>query len=185
MNREQCLHRIKLLTWVFIVGLVLSGATAIPVRWEVDMLWQLGGFDRVACEEELSVVGKWLMNVRVALADTDAAHPLLFYGTDWLAFGHFVIALAFVGALRDPVRNRWLFDFGLLACLLVIPYALMFGALRGIPFWWRLVDCSFGVFGSIPLWLCRKWTLELEHNRPGVCETPSADQESFSPIPFA
>jgi hypothetical protein len=39
-------------------------------------------------------------------------------------------ALSFVGALRDPVRNRWLFDFGLIACVLVIPYALVFGALR-------------------------------------------------------
>ena len=52
---------------------------------------------------------------------------LLFYSTDWLAFGHFVIAIAFVGALRDPVRNRWLFDFGLIACVLVVPYAVVFG----------------------------------------------------------
>ena len=88
--------------------------------------------------------------------------PFLFYGTDWLAFGHFVIAIVFIGALRDPVRNRWLFDFGLTACVLVIPYALVFGGIRGIPFWWRLIDCSFGVFGFIPLWFCRKWTRELE-----------------------
>jgi len=89
-------------------------------------------------------------------------HPFLFYATDWLAFGHFVIAIVFIGALRDPVRNRWLFDFGLIACVLVIPYALVFGGLRGIPIWWRLIDCSFGVFGFIPLWFCRKWTDELE-----------------------
>jgi len=61
------------------------------------------------------------------------------------------------------VRNRWLFDFGLIACGLVIPYALVFGGLRGIPFWWRLIDCSFGVFGFIPLWFCRKWARELEN----------------------
>jgi hypothetical protein len=73
-----------------------------------------------------------------------------------------VIAIAFIGAWRDPVRNRWLFDFGLIACGLVIPYALGFGALRGIPFWWRLIDCSFGVFGALPLWYCRQWSLELE-----------------------
>ena len=62
---------------------------------------------------------------------------------DWLAFGHIVIAVAFLGAWRDPVGNRWLFDFGLIACVLVIPWALVFGALRGIPWWWRLIDCSF------------------------------------------
>ncbi len=99
----------------------------------------------------------WLVQVRDALAQTQALNPILFYGTDWLAFGHFVIAIAFIGALRNPVRNRWLFDFGLIACLLVIPYALVFGGLRGIPFWWQLIDCSFGVFGLIPLWFCRKW----------------------------
>jgi len=64
--------------------------------------------------------------------------------------------------LRDPVRNRWLFDFGLLACALVIPYALVFRGLRGIPWWWQLIDCSFGGFGFVPLWVCRKWTGELE-----------------------
>ena len=88
-----------------------------------------------------------------------------------MAFGHFVIAIAFIGALRDPVRNRWLFDFGLIACVLVIPFALVFGAMRGIPFWWRLIDCSFGVFGFVPLWFCRKWLHELS----GFLESESSD----------
>jgi hypothetical protein len=48
---------------------------------------------------------------------------------------------------------------------LIIPYALIFGGLRGIPLWWRLVDCSFGVFGFIPVWFCKKWADELEHDR--------------------
>ena len=39
---------------------------------------------------------------------------------------------------------------------LVVPWALVFGPLRGIPFFWRLIDCSFGVFGIVPLWLCRR-----------------------------
>jgi hypothetical protein len=158
MNREQHLrHRLKLLTWLFIVGLVLSGATAIPLPDELNLLVNFFGSNG-----ESSEVAHWLLRVRDALAQTQAQHPFLFYGTDWLAFGHFVIAIVFIGALRDPVRNRWLFDFGLIACALVIPYALMFGGLRGIPIWWRLMDCSFGVFGFIPLWFCRKWTRELE-----------------------
>jgi hypothetical protein len=170
MNREQSLRRIKLLTWVFIVGLALCGATAIPLETGVDWLVAATGSDLARLPWKPASPNhwmQWLLRVQSALHDTGQNHPFLFYGTDWLAFGHFVIAIAFVGALRDPVRNRWLFDFGLIACLLVIPYALMFGALRGIPFWWRVIDCSFGVFGSIPLWLCRKWALELERNRPG------------------
>jgi hypothetical protein len=127
----------------------LSGVTAIPLRQETSWL-----------ARQFSV--PWLMQVHSALEQTHNQFPFLFYGTDWLAFGHFVIAIVFIGAWREPVRNRWLFDFGLIACVLVIPYALIFGALRGIPVWWRLIDCSFGIFGTIPLWLCRKWTRELE-----------------------
>jgi hypothetical protein len=158
MNHELTLHRrIRWLTWLFISGLFLSGATAIPLLPEVNWLAEHFGADR-----QFPLLADWLLRVRDALAQTQAQQPFLFYGTDWLAFGHFMIALVFVGALRDPVRNRWLFDFGLLACALLIPYAFIFGGWRGIPLWWRLVDCSFGVFGFIPLWFCRKWTLELE-----------------------
>jgi len=155
MTRETLLRRrIRWLTWLFILGLFLSGATAIPLRQEFDLLLRCLGPDGL-----LSV---WLAKISAALNDTESRYPFLFYGTDWLAFGHFVIALVFVGVLRDPVRNRWLFDFGLIACVLVIPYAFVFGGLRGIPWWWRLVDCSFGIFGFIPLWFCRGWTQELE-----------------------
>ena len=158
MNHEQILRRrIKLLTWLFITGLFLSGATAIPLSGELNLLANFLGTNG-----ESSEMAQWLLHIRDALAQTQAQHPFLFYGTDWLAFGHFVIAIAFIGALRDPVRNRWLFDFGLIACGLVIPYAFIFGGLRGIPIWWRLIDCSFGVFGFVPLWFCRKWARELE-----------------------
>jgi hypothetical protein len=78
------------------------------------------------------------------------------YGTDWLAFAHIVIAVAFIGPLRDPVRNIWVIEFGMIACALVIPLALIFGPLRGIPFFWRLIDCSFGIIGFVPLWLVRR-----------------------------
>jgi hypothetical protein len=163
MNREQLLRRrIKLLTWLFIVGLVLSGATAIPLVTELGWLAQFCGVSSPTWIPNENGPCGWIWKIWVSLQDTSNQYPFLFYGTDWLAFGHFVIAIVFIGALRDPVRNRWLFDFGLIACVLVISYALVFGGMRGIPFWWRLIDCSFGVFGFVPLWFCRKWTGELE-----------------------
>jgi hypothetical protein len=166
MNHEQILHRrIRWLTGLFIVGLLLSGITAIPLRTELDWLTHVGGFDLSAGEKEMTAVGFWLLNVRHALDVTSEQFPFLFYGTDWLAFGHFVIAVAFIGALRDPVRNRWLYDFGLIACALVIPFALVMGGVRGISFWWRLVDCSFGIFGAMPLWFCRTWAIELDRQK--------------------
>ena len=158
MSIEQLLlRRIRWLTWFFIFGLVVSGVTAIPLRWEVELMVQWFGFSDQTSATTTSELGRWLLLTHEALQDTAARHPMLFYGTDWLGFGHIVIAVAFIGALRDPVRNRWLFDFGLIACVMVIPFALIFGAIRGIPVWWRLIDCSFGVFGFVPLWLCRKW----------------------------
>jgi hypothetical protein len=131
----------------------------------LDWLAQISGAHRLVETSGVTAApawARWLTKVQSSLHDVGARHPFLFYGTDWLAFGHFVIAIAFLGAIHDPVRNVWLFKFGMIACVLIIPYALVFGAIRGIPFWWRLIDCSFGVFGFLPLWLCRNWTTELE-----------------------
>lgn len=155
MNRmadtpDRLLKQTRALTAIFILGLVLSGATALPLVSEVDLLAQM--FPSAI----------WITDVQTALHSVAASYPFLFYGTDWLAFGHFAIAIAFVGALHDPVRNQWLFTFGLLACGFLVPYALIFGALRGIPLWWRIIDCSFGIIGAIPLWLCRNWSRQLE-----------------------
>jgi hypothetical protein len=162
MNRQTCLQkRIQLLTWVFIIGLVVSGATAIPLLKEMDLLAQWLG---VADKSSDAVTGfaHWILKVREGLRETDAKFPFMAYGTDWLAFGHFMIAVVFVGALRDPVRNAWLYTFGMIACAAIVPYAFIFGGLRGIPVYWRLIDCSFGVFGMIPVWFCRRWVKELE-----------------------
>jgi hypothetical protein len=162
MNLEGRLIRIRSLTWVVIIGLVISGATAIPLEWELDTLANvLGVADSPGAPAPNGFV-HWILKVREALHTTGAAYPFMAYGTDWLAFGHFMIAIAFVGALRDPIRNRWLYLFGMIACVLVIPCAFLFGAARGIPICWRLIDCSFGVFGFLPLWLCHRWTKELE-----------------------
>ncbi len=166
MNQEQKLRRRMLMgTWVFIFGLVLSGATAIPLPGELAWLVDLTGARQLVqtlASSPPPAWALWLTRVHTALQEVDQRSPFVLYGADWLAFGHFVIAIAFVGALRDPVRNRWLYTFGMIACVLVVPYALVFGALRGIPIWWRLIDCAFGVFGVIPLWLCRRWVNELE-----------------------
>jgi len=36
---------------------------------------------------------------------------------------------------------------------------------------WRLLDCSFGVFGAIPLYWARRATLELSARTPGIQAT--------------
>ena len=168
MTRETKLRcRIRWLTWFFIVGLVISGVTAIPLVTELNWLTGRSGLGTAVEVDEIPDPARWIEVTRDALAQTQAKFPFLFYGTDWLAFGHIVIGVAFIGALRDPVRNKWLFDFGLIACAMVIPWAFVFGAVREIPVWWRLIDCSFGVFGAVPLWWCRKWVKEIEKAEGG------------------
>jgi hypothetical protein len=51
----------------------------------------------------------------------------------------------------------------MIACVLVIPLALIFGPIRGIPFFHRLIDCSFGVVGIIPLWIVRNMIRQMAH----------------------
>lgn len=165
MERVALLRRrVRLLTSLFIIALVVSGATAIPLERELNWLVGITGAERlVQTPASANHPGwaVWLVKVREALRETNARHPFLAYGTDWLAFGHFVIALVFVGAWRDPVRNIWLFQFGMIACVLVLPYTVAFGGLRGIPVYWRLIDGSFGVFGFVPMGFAWRWTREM------------------------
>ncbi|MEN6626108.1 MAG: hypothetical protein ABFD69_07775 [Candidatus Sumerlaeia bacterium] len=155
MDRENILRRVRFWLILFVIGLVLSGVTAFPLRWEVGLLdgfLQPGSLPR----RLWPALADWIGRVDLALNQTETHYPFLFYGTDWLAFAHLVIAVAFWGPLRDPVKNIWVIQFGMIACVMVIPLALIAGPIRGIPFWWRLIDCSFGVIGIVPLWLaCR------------------------------
>ena len=165
-QRFQTLHlRVRVLLIGFIIGLVLSGITAFPLEWELNLLARWLGATPNSTPSEYSGLLHWIVKVRNGLRQTNAEFPFIAYGTDWLAFGHLVIATAFIGPLRDPVRNKWILDWGLIACLGIIPLAMICGPLRGIPFYWRLIDCSFGVIGAIPLWICRKYVLELEQNK--------------------
>ena len=50
----------------------------------------------------------------------------------------------------------------MLACIAIIPLAFIAGPVRGIPFYWKCIDCSFSVFGIIPLYLLRNWIKKLE-----------------------
>ena len=52
------------------------------------------------------------------------------------------------------MKNEWVIYGGLIGCLLVIPLAMICGPIREIPFYWRLIDCSFGILGAVPLLYC-------------------------------
>ncbi|MEO7310503.1 MAG: hypothetical protein ABIX01_08905 [Chitinophagaceae bacterium] len=145
--------------WIlfFIIALALSGLTALGVESQLDHLSGL-------FPGKETWVGAWLWKVYAAIKDTNHQYPFLSYGYDWLAFAHLVIATVFIGPLQDPVKNKWVIQFGRVTCLMVIPFALLAGSFRGLPFWWICVDCSFGIIGIIPLSVCYRLINRLEKN---------------------
>lgn len=147
-------RRIRFWLILFIIGLALSGLTAFPLEWEVGLLhrWITGP----------GALAGWIDTVYEGLRVSYGLYPFLAYGTDWLAFAHLVIAIAFIGPVRDPVRNVWTIEFGMIACVLVFPLALIMGTVRGIPIFWQLIDCSFGVAGLCVLWPVWRMVKRLE-----------------------
>ncbi len=138
------LRKTRIWLTLFMIGLALSGITAFPLETELNWL-----ADQV--QDTSTPIAQWLIRCRDAISDVNTQYPFLSYGTDWLAFAHLVLAMAFIGPWVDPVKNIWVIHFGMLACAAVIPLALIAGPIRGIPFYWQLIDCSFGVVGIIPL----------------------------------
>jgi hypothetical protein len=176
-SKHQLLRSIRIWLSLFIAGLILSGLTAFPLEQETGWLADfVGRYSLMPSEVTL-----WLYLVHAALHANSVDYPFLAYGTDWLAFAHLVLAIAFLGPLRDPVRNKWVLQFGVIACIAVIPLALIAGQVRGIPFPWRLIDCSFGVFGAIPLLICLNRVKHLEQFQQIVLTLNSADFDNDPP----
>ncbi|MFF4962648.1 hypothetical protein ACFY2Z_37680 [Streptomyces sp. NPDC001222] len=159
-DRAALVKGIRAWLVLFVVCLVLSGATAFPLvhelHWAEDLLRSL------SVPRHLPGLMDWIERVRQGIDATDARYPFVLYGTDWLAFAHLVIAVAFYGPYRDPVRNIWVVEFGIIACVGIIPLALICGPIRGIPSWWSVIDMSFGVFGVLPLYVVRRKIKRLE-----------------------
>jgi hypothetical protein len=156
--------KIRIWLVLFIVGLILSGLTAFPLERETGILNHLFGVSAGPPQPGESALHTWLRRVHDGIVTTNRAYPFMAYGTDWLAFAHLVIAIAFLGPLRDPVRNKWVLEFGVIACVGVVPLALIAGYIRGIPLYWRLIDCSFGFAGIFPLLICLRYVRQIEQS---------------------
>lgn len=152
--------RFRWMMLIVIVGLVLSGLTAFPLLQEMELLSHWLGLPDVPTSAEAYAASPggfagfkhWILTVREGLRDTYDDYPWVAYGTDWLAFGHLVIAVFFVGPLLWPRRDhRWTLIAGMIACVGIVPLAVIAGHIRGIPWGWRWIDCMFGVIGILPM----------------------------------
>ena len=155
LNVNQLKRRIRIWIIIFMIALVLSGITAFPIEMELRFLVNhlniVPGFMR-----------DFITGAYQGVSVTSDHFPFMSYGTDWLAFAHIVIAIAFIGPYFNPVKNVWVIQFGMIACALVIVLALIAGPIRGIPVYWRIMDCSFGIIGFVPLYIIYRLIKKLE-----------------------
>jgi hypothetical protein len=162
VTAQQRVRRVRLWLAVVVAGLSISGVTAFPLEIETGYLLRI--LTPVAAYAP-GAVG-WIARVHEGLADTGRRYPFIAYGTDWLAFAHLAIAVLFWGPLKDPVRNIWVVQFGILACAGIVPLALICGPIRGIPLPWTGVDISFGLFGVVPLAMAYRHIRLLQRQEP-------------------
>lgn len=151
---ETEIKKIRQVVLVFIVLLVLSGVTAFPLVTEVN--WMVTHIEWFP-----TFFHAWIYKVHDIINTTPS---IVFYGTDWLAFAHIIIALFFVGVYQDPIRNKFSISIGIIACLAVFPLAFICGPIRGIPFYHQIIDCCFGLFGLIPLFYIKNKIKRLEEH---------------------
>jgi hypothetical protein len=149
MKEQRLLKQVRTIIVFFMIMMLLSGITAFPVESGLRCLMGYKNYFP-------GNLPGFLEGVYQAVKETNDRYPFLFYGYDWLAFAHIVIAMAFIGPLKDPVKNIWVIEWGMLSCIAVFFLAFIAGPVRHIPVYWQLIDCSFGVIGFIPLMICRK-----------------------------
>lgn len=156
------LKKIRAIIVFYMVALVLAGVTAFPVEWELHFLCGFLADHLSFLVDRFEIVG-WLFGVRDGFASINADYPYFTYGYDWLAYAHLMIAILFYGPYKDPIRNKWIIYWGMIACVSIFPLAFICGPVRDIPFIWTLVDCSFGLFGIVPLLVCVRLIKRLEN----------------------
>lgn len=162
IQEKKLLFRIRALIVFYIIALFFWGVTAFPLETELRIICQIFDISPDVSPETYDGLMRWIATVAKGITDTNENYPFIAYGTDWLAFSHLVIAVAFIGLYKKPIRNKWIVHFGMIACLGVLPLALICGPIRGIPFYWTLIDCSFCFLGIIPLILLHVYINRLE-----------------------
>lgn len=156
INQENQLRKkIRAAILLTIIGLVFSGLSAFPLQTELNVMLQ---FRQLLP----SFLASWWDEVHEAISYTGQNYPLVLYGYDWLGFAHLLIAIAFFGPLRNPVKNQWVVEWGMISSGLTIVMALIGERFRDIPIFWSLIDAGIGIGAFVILWLCNRWINQLK-----------------------
>ncbi|MBA2422277.1 MAG: hypothetical protein H0V61_03530 [Chitinophagales bacterium] len=149
--------KIRFALLITIIGLLFSGLSAFPLQAELDFALQFSHLLPTFLVD-------WFNEVKVAITETAEKYPLVLYGYDWLGFAHFLIAFAFIGPLRDPIKNQWVVEWGMISSALTIAMSLVVEPMRNIPLFWSLIDATIGAGAFLILWLCNHWINQLRRS---------------------
>ena len=154
-HENQLRKKIKVAIVLTIIGLLFNGISAVPLRTELSILLSKPN----ALPKFLA---DWWTYVNQGVNETSDNYNFMRYGFDWLAFAHMLIAIAFFGPLKDPIKNEWVIKWGMIASGLSVLMALGWERLRAIPMWWSFIDAGIALVAFLILWLCSRWVQELK-----------------------
>ena len=146
------MKRAKIMLGIIVFGLLVSGITVWPAVPELKAAVSIVRGDATP---EGTLHG-FVVQAIEGLESMQADYPFMLYAHDWLAFAHIMLAILFAGAIRDPVRNVWIVQCGLIMCALVPVLAGICIPLRGIPGIWFWFDFAFAPAAALPLWIALK-----------------------------
>jgi hypothetical protein len=128
-------------------GLFISGVTVWPALTELKIAVRVFWGDAAPSGE----LHAFVLKVIEALETTNSQYPFMLYAHDWLAFAHVMLAILFAGAAKDPVRNKWIVQCGLIMCASVPVLACVCIPLRNLPSFWFWIDFAFAPGAAVPL----------------------------------
>ncbi|KKL78938.1 hypothetical protein LCGC14_2019870 [marine sediment metagenome] len=134
---------------IVVFGLLLAGITVWPAVGELKLAVRIVWGDGAPT----GALHSFVLRAIEGLESVEASYTFLLYAHDWLAFAHIVLAILFAGAIRDPIRNVWIVQCGLIMCALVPVLAAICIPMRGIPLWWFWIDFAFAPAAALPLWI--------------------------------
>ncbi|MCI5144858.1 MAG: hypothetical protein D3923_04860 [Candidatus Electrothrix sp. AR3] len=134
---------------IVVFGLFVSAITIWPAIPELKMAVRVVWGDAAPT----GVLHSFILQAIGGLEAMEADYPFMLYAHDWLAFAHIVLAILFAGAIRDPMRNVWIVQCGLIMCALVPVLAGICVPIRGIPMIWFWIDFSFASGAALPFWI--------------------------------
>jgi hypothetical protein len=149
MIKMKNLNRAKWMLAIVAFGLFVSGVTVWPAIPELKLVVNIVWGDAAPT----GVLHQFVLEAIEGLEYMAANYPFMLYAHDWLAYAHIMLAVLFAGAIRDPIRNLWIVQCGLIMCVLIPVLAIIAIPIRALPPFWFWFDFAFAPGAGLPLWI--------------------------------